>query len=454
MAMFGLGPDVERLLMSKDPIARPFQKWVAHILTTIRRTGTFEIDAGASNLVERFIHDGLLNTHKGPNKCIYFAKSAEVTEDTMLIKIASCDDVEHEAFDSLFACHVASCPMADYLVTFLCKHPSIAHLKVRDSVFRMTHTQLEKMICITKRNLKRFANLASAEKVLKQQRIALEKESDAENVSDEEVNKVNKVTEVTKDVAEEIDPTILYADVRQYTQTRGFKVQCYSEDGRTLVKTYVGYTDAIRQMSLEDPSVLRIKAAVNNRTLYQGFRWALLERSLPDDTKQDIGGTETNTEINKGLIAMLDLHKTRIEKVYCDQIEAAKDRQLKTASSVSMAMSAQRMCSGHYFFMWNKCSEDLQNDYLQRNDNVLPSKMSSTQSQPVEKLHPISGNVLHTYASVADVIKDMCIARTTLQNAAKFGIIAKGYKWRFATKATKASTSAQASTSASTSASA
>jgi len=448
MAMFGIGPDVERLLMSKDPIARPFQKWVAHILTTIRRTGTFEIDAGASNLVERFIHDGLINTHKGPNKCIYFAKSAEVTEATMLIKIASCDDVEHEAFDSLFACHVASCPMADYLVTFLCKHPSIAHLQVRDSVFRMTHAQLEKTICISKRHLNKFTDLATAEKMLEKQRVALQEVNEVNEVN--EVKEVNDVQE-ENEVAEEIDPTILYADIRQYTQTRGFKVQCYSEDGKTLIQTYVGYTDAIRQMSLEDTSTLRIKAAANNRTLYQGFRWALLERSLPDDTKQDIGNTETNNEIKKGLVAMLDLHKTRIEKVYCDQKEAAKDRQLKSAGAVSMAMSTQRKCSGHYFFMWNKCSADLQNDYLQRNDNALPSKRPKLQSQPVEKLHPISGKLIHTYASVADVIKDMCIARTTLQTAAEFGIIAKGYKWRFAANATKASktASAQASTSAS-----
>jgi len=505
-------PGVYRLLMlSRKPIARPFQKWVSQVITKIRETGKYELELKLAAMKEECdnrieeamkveyqknadinaenLHKALIDAFKGPDRYVtYFGRIVREDEtNTMLIKIGSSKNIKEritslqEEFGAMKIIHIIDCPMNEAFEKFLHKHIFIAPLKYplpvtenhkSREVFEMTQGQLDKAMRIAKKNIHMFSSKETAEQSLQFQQIRLEKAvvrlntvKAIENIKllEHSLNQQNApllssdddLSDASDD--DEIDPTIIYADNRAYTQTRGDKLQCYSEDGGTLIKTYAGYADAIRQMTLEDPSVSRIKAAINNRTVYRGFRWALLERSRSDDVKQDIGATEESSEINKGLVAMLNLDQSRIEKVYCDQKEAAKDRQLKSKGAVSSAMSKKSKCTGHYFFMWNKCSDDLQNDYLRRNDNVLPSKRPSTHSQPVEKLHPVSGKLLHTYASVVDVTNDMQIARTTLQNAAKFGIIAKGYKWRFATNATKAltrspakaSTSAQASTSAS-----
>ena len=507
ITIFLTEPGVYRLLMlSRKPIARPFQKWVSQVITKIRETGKYELElkmvamkeehkislqdaikAEAQKTVDGIaqnLHISLIDAFKGPDRYVtYFGRIVREDENnTMLIKIGSSKNIKEritslqEEFGAMRIIHIVDCPMNEAFEKFLHKHNFIAPLKYSlpvtenhksREVFEMTQGQLDKVMRIAKKNIHMFSSKATAEQSLQNQQMSLEKAivrlntvKAIENIKllEYSSNQQNAPLLSSDDNLsddsddDDVDPTIIYADNRAYTQTRGDKLQCYSEDGGTLIKTYAGYADAIRQMTLEDPSVSRIKAAINNRTVYRGFRWALLERSRSDDAKQDIGATEESSEINKGLVAMLNLDQSRIEKVYCDQKEAAKDRQLKSKGAVSSAMSKKSKCTGHYFFMWNKCSDDLQNDYLRRNDNVLPSKRPSTHSQPVEKLHPVSGKLLHTYASVVDVTNDMQIARTTLQNAAAFGIIAKGYKWRFAAKATKAST--RASTSASTSASA
>jgi len=81
--------------------------------------------------------------------------------------------------------------------------------------------------------------------------------------------------------------------------------------------------------------------------------------------------------------------------------------------------------------MWNDCSEELQSEYIARG-NTLPEKRQLSTSRSIEKLHPITCNSMQKYASVADVLHDMRISRKSLQNAAEFGYIVKGFKWRYA----------------------
>jgi hypothetical protein len=403
-------------------------------------------------------HDALVSAFKGPDRyVVYFGKVRNTNDGNTLIKIGSSKDVKERMeklpreFGSMQFFHIMDCPMNEAFEKFLHRHASIRPLLFREEVtpdhistevFKMTQKQIDKAIRIAVRNLHKFSSRASAEQMLEMQKIRLEKakvhleiakvkagcyKNDKHESSDEVKNE--EVSESDSDEDTEIDPTILYADNRKYTQVRGNKVQCYSADGKTLLKTYIGHTEAIRTMVLEDPSPSRIRAAIESKTIYRGYRWASLDRSLPDDTFQDIGETVASVEIRKGYVAMLNLTKTKIEKVYCDQKAAKDDRMLKTVSAISTALKLERKCSGHYFRMWNDCTEELQKEYLAHNE--LPAKRVSSISRAIEKLHPISGIVIQKYDSIVDVVHDMRISRLNLQNAAESGYIAKGYKWRF-----------------------
>ena len=458
---------VYRLLMlSRKPIARPFQKWVAKVITTIRETGKYEMEQKLEQAIQleaqktkagiaQSLHNSLIEAFKGPDRYIvYFGKIKDTDNNTSLIKIGCTKDIKERMyslpleFGNIDMFHVIDCPMNEAFEKFLHAHSYIATFKYNkpitdnhtsNEVFEMTEEQINKTLRIAKRNLHMFSSSASAEQMLEMQRLRLEEAQVRLEIVKVHANKggIDKILDDSEENSDEdyiddyINPIVLYGDNRKYTQARGQKVQCYSQDGKTLLQTYEGHTDAIRKLALEDPSALRIKAAIQNKTVYRGFRWASLDRHLANDTFQDIGETEESIQIKKGLVAMLNIAKTRIEKVYCDQKEAKEDRQLKSAGAVCTALKLQRKCQGHYFMMWNDCSEELQSDYIARG-NTLPEKRQLSTSRSIEKLHPITGNPMQKYASVADVLHEMRISRKSLQNAAEFGHIVKGFKWRYA----------------------
>ena len=227
---------------------------------------------------------------------------------------------------------------------------------------------------------------------------------------------------------EEYDTTpLLMADVRRNTQVRGPKIQRYSADGLQLVKTYSGHVDAVRDAELPDMCRLRIKNATNTATLYKGFRWAALERAMPDDTVQDIGPTVVSATIQKGLVAMLDLDKKCVVQVFMDQKDAAEKRHFTGCAAISNAIKRGSKSSGHYFVMWHDCPEALKAEYLSR--DTLPEKRSH--GKGVDQLHPITGALVKHYSSIEEAIIAMRMARKCLMSAVEFQAVAKGYKWRF-----------------------
>jgi hypothetical protein len=227
-----------------------------------------------------------------------------------------------------------------------------------------------------------------------------------------------------------IDPVILLQDNRNHTQIRGNKIQRYSADGKQLLQTYECYAHALRDkelsssMSISRPS---IKHAIDNKLIYKNYRWFELDRSLPDDTFQVIGQTNNSKTIKIGYVAMLNLDKTEIVKVFCDQKECKEDRKLTSSASVANAIKRQSKCSGHYIQMWDDCSNELKEKYLQ--NNKLPQKRIS--GITILQIHPINNNVIKKFSSVEDVIKEFKISRKTLKNCCEFDIISKGYKFKY-----------------------
>ena len=76
--------------------------------------------------------------------------------------------------------------------------------------------------------------------------------------------------------------------------------------------------------------------SVLNKTIYKSFRWATLTRDQDDSTIQDIGDTIESKTIQKCLVAMLNMAKTQIVQVFCDQKEAAENRNFKGCAAISM----------------------------------------------------------------------------------------------------------------------
>jgi hypothetical protein len=214
--------------------------------------------------------------------------------------------------------------------------------------------------------------------------------------------------------------------------TRGPKVQRYSPDGAALIKTYPSFMEASRDADLHDNAPCRsaIAEAIKDRTIYKGFRWAALDRDAPDSTVQNIGETNDSANVvQRGFVAALNLDRTRIERVFSDQKDAAVQLKLKGLASVSMALQmcdaeTPRMTRGTYLRYWRNCAPDLRDEYLTRGE--LPEPRVSARALSVVATNVVTGET-RRFASIAHVQRDLRMGRARVFECDKHGYVVEGY---------------------------
>ena len=468
--MFLTEAGLYRLLMiSRKPIARPFQKWVTHILISIRKTGKYEVQKYMEEIETlngdlMIANNQLMNLQKEANHfkniakksthqsyieayankyVVYFGRIRNLDNNTTLIKIGSTKDIRTRAgtlqseFGNMEIFKVIDCPCNEMFERFLHNHKDIQKHAYKDvihegrrshEVFALNSEDLLKTVNIALHNVYRFRNMVPENFEIEMQKMKLETIKEFERVLQITVPTVEIIQKIIDPTY--VDPILLFADNRQHTQAKGPKIQRYSPDGKTLLKTYESSIAALRDISIDSPSRTRIHEAVKSNTVYKDFRWMLLDRQLPDDTLQVLEATvEKNSDIRKGFVAMLNLEKTQIMEVFQNQKEAAENRKFGGSAPICAALKKGTQSGGHYFQMWFECSEVLQDEFLSR--KTLPQKITPG-GQRISQMHPVTREVIKVYASVSDVIKEYKFSRASLFNVIENNFISKGYHWEFA----------------------
>lgn len=212
---------------------------------------------------------------------------------------------------------------------------------------------------------------------------------------------------------------------RTNVKPTGDKIQIYNSDG-VLVKTFESLVDSTRDNEFVPGATKNMIAlAIDNKTMYKKYRWLRLERSLPNDTVQVLGKTTKSKTLQIGDVAMFN--KEKIEMVFCDQKAAAENRGF-SIPAITKAIKMSTLSGGHYFKYWFDCDTDDKEDYLARG-GVLPEKRVRANALQIQKLHPKSGDIIHMYTSIQDVVKEYRMTRATLKKASDQGSIACDYKW-------------------------
>jgi hypothetical protein len=307
-------------------------------------------------------------------------------------------------------------------------HPSIAQHVFKDAihnnhhsnkeVFLMTPSDLEQTIRIAKARVHRFCDTPTVDQLVEVERLRLETamlEAAARRDDQPEASAPVAVTF--------FDPST----ERRFRQSRGKKVQRYTPDGKELLKTYPGFADVSRDAEVDQAGQQQMRNAISANNVYKSFRWASLDRSLPDDTVQDLEPTVVSKTVHQGRVAMLDLTKTRIVEVFQNSAAAAENRQFSNGSAISRAMKGSQS-GGHYFMPYFDCTPEMKAEYLSR--AVLPESRVRSNGKVIEQLHPVTGALVKRFSSIAHVMRDMRIARLSLKDAMEFGSVAKAHKWR------------------------
>lgn len=429
------------LFNSRKPIAKRFQKWVANVIREIQQTGRYEADDLHKKLkkenkrADESEHNALISAFHRKN-VVYFGKIREI-QGKVLMKIGSTYDIKRRAgelieqFGSISFFFVVECALFRNFEQFLRNHRMICpHAFTKsinedndksNEVYLMTLDEIERAKEVAKRNLPKYRTsfiVAPPEDI-----------REIKEKLDQQEESMRKLTEVVlgKQEAQKKEENLfeVQTDIRTHTQGKGDKIQRYSPDGKQLLETYASYMDALRDDKIDSPSRAQMKLAAEGNYVYKGFRWARLDRELPDDTVQELDETTKTKTVRKGLVAMLNLKQTEIVKVFGNQKEAAADREFSSCAAISAAIKRGSQSGGHFFKMWFDCPEELKAAYLEIND--LPDRILTGKAMKVQQTDQ-HGNT-KIFPCIQDVQKEYGVGRTKLQEAITNGIPLRGFLW-------------------------
>jgi len=231
-------------------------------------------------------------------------------------------------------------------------------------------------------------------------------------------------------------------------------VQIYHKnDLKNVVHVYNSITEATRDFNYNNQtaSFTAIKKAFQHKTIYLDYRWHFItdrqESNLhqtPSTTStefprktsayasvflqpRDIGETVHTQERKQGQVAMLNIDKTKIIKVFKISKDAAKEI-LQHPSAMCTAIKHSSPLNNHYWMRWENVDVSLQDDYLQ--SNLLPTKQKNIRGIKIKQLHPITNELVKIFASYTDIQKELKISVKKLKELIENNEIYQG-KYKF-----------------------
>lgn len=136
----------------------------------------------------------------------------------------------------------------------------------------------------------------------------------------------------------------------------GPRLQKIHPETLQLIHVYETVTDVMK----ENPAIKRpsINKAVRENTVYQGFRWQLVDRELDPQTIYKLEPTKKTRPQNLGYIAKVNKDKTEILNIYIDRKTAAVNNGYGS-SSLDTPVKNGTLTNGYYYMLLDSCEDDL-----------------------------------------------------------------------------------------------
>ena len=201
----------------------------------------------------------------------------------------------------------------------------------------------------------------------------------------------------------------------------GPRLQKINPETLQLVKVYESVTEAMNEnKNIKRPSIAK---AVEENTIYCGFRWQLVERNLDPNIIHFLEPTKETKVQNLGYIAKLNIDKTQILNIYLDRKTAAQQNGFESSSALDNPVKNGTMTKGYYYMLYNDC------------DNLLIKKFEEKNSAPLLYKNGVGqfdlqNNLIKTFACKYDCIKQLKISDKTLAKALMKNIQYNGHYFR------------------------
>jgi len=469
------------LARSNKPVAEKFQVWMIQVLKEIRLTGEYklkqqlEID---SKLIyekaKKEIHNKIIYLYHNKN-VVYICKLKDENDNNFIIKIGSTQNIKermanisntygvvpilldvfetqhyiklekiihsNESVKSLYY----SITKLDGIIareTFIVneeQYKNIINLinqeltiinnndmnskEMLELKIKLNETEIEKYDKEIKLNEKEIEKIQEETKKFEKETILLEKISELKQTIENNENTSTNETQELQTIPEEIKCNF----VKRRFNSRSPKVFQYNKDTLELINIYDSVIDVIRNIDGSSHTGLRQASRAN--TVYKNYRWVLQDRNIVEIPIP----LPTIKSENKSIeyIAMIDIKKTKIMEVFASQRDAAQSRNLAGFSTISRAIKNSSISSGHYWNFFDKCSQEMQDEFLSKNS--LPDKHIKTNSKYVIQIDPITNKEIQKFGSITDVTLKFQMSHITLNKVSISNEIHKGYKWKIIT---------------------
>ena len=240
-----------------------------------------------------------------------------------------------------------------------------------------------------------------------------EKEKSGEDISSQQQQQQQQENEQEPQLTQEKNNNPIVSRVQ------GPIVQIYHKNDLTkVVKVFTCISEAVRTFNVsqlvdEKPSFTAIKHAFQHKLVYLDHRWHLINREEPNQEEaRDIGETITTIQRKCGQVAMMNLDKTKIVKVYPLSKDAAADI-LQHPSAICSAIKYGSALNNHYWVHLKDLSDELKEEY--EKDNPIPEKTPNIKGIKINVFNVKTNTLIKTFNSYVDINNELNISTKTIK---------------------------------------
>lgn len=204
-------------------------------------------------------------------------------------------------------------------------------------------------------------------------------------------------------------------------QTLGPRLQKINPETLQLIKVYETVTEAMKENSnIKRPS---INKAIQENTVYCGYRWLLIDREMDPHIINNIEPTKQTKIQNLGYIAQLNYEKTEIINVYIDRKTAALNNGYESSSGLDNPLKKFSLSKGYYYKLYESCDIILREKFEETNKKPLLYKDGIGQFD-------LDNNLVKEFICKYDCIKQLKISDKTLSKALEKKIPYNGFYFK------------------------
>jgi phage anti-repressor protein len=264
-------------------------------------------------------------------------------------------------------------------------------------------------------------NFKVSELLLENQLLKTKLETNHNNINTDEVselkqmfkqllNKVSSLEQSNQEILNKLNSqqTKVTTGFNQQLPNLGPRLQKINPENLQLIKFYESVTELMNEdKNIKRPSIMK---AIQENTVYYGFRWQLVERNLDPNIIHAIEPTKETKIQNVGYIAKLDGNKSKILNVYLDRKTAAELNCYQSSSALDNPVKNGTITNGHYYILYNNCDENLIYDFEEKNEKPVLYKNGVGQFDN-------QNNMINEFSCKYDCIRELKMSDKTLAKA-------------------------------------